>query len=73
MSYDEHLISKAGGDGEADPVKAAQAHRLKRVRGELKSLGKHLDSWESETHTTVTIRFMRQWIARLDATVRGGE
>ena len=120
MSYDEHLISMAGGDGDGDMadvlaahlydlrthscacmekrrnpphlgfkkhaahqaamltaagfglVREAQAveHPVKRVRGELKSFGKHMDSWESEGHTTVTIRFMRQWIARIDAIVK---
>ena len=42
----------------------AEAHKLKSVRGELKSLGRNLDSWESEGHTTATIRFLRQWISR---------
>ncbi len=37
------------------------------VRGELKTLKKNLDSWESEQHTTVTIRFLRQWIARAES------
>lgn len=38
------------------------AQKVKRIRGELKSLTKHLDSWESQEHATVTIRFLRQWI-----------
>ena len=40
--------------------------RLKRLLGELKSLGKHLDSWESQAHTTVTIRYLRSWLAKLE-------
>ena len=49
-----------------ETLRAREVASLKRVRGELKSLGKHMDSWESEEHSTVTIRFMRQWIARMN-------
>ena len=52
----------AAGFGDTTEAKA-HAHKVKRIRGELKSLGKHLDSWESEGHTTATIRFLRFWIA----------
>jgi hypothetical protein len=47
-----------------------EAHKVKRFRGELKSLGKHLDSWESQGHTTATIRFLRGWIADRAAELR---
>jgi len=47
------------------PVREAGATELKRIRGELKTLGKNLDSWESQEHTTVTIRHLRSWLARV--------
>jgi hypothetical protein len=65
----DEMLSAAG----FGPVAEARAgaHNLKLVRGELKSFGKNLDSWESQGHSTVTIRHMRQLLVRLAAAVRG--
>lgn len=62
--YRAHLEAELSAAG-FGPVKEAkaEARKVKRIRGELKSLGKHLDSWESQGHATVTIRFLRFWIA----------
>lgn len=49
----------------------SEAPQLKRVRGELKSIGKNLDSWESQEHATVTIKYVRRCLRSLNAAVRG--
>ena len=48
---------------------------LKRLRGELKTIGKNLDSWESQDHTNVTIRYVRRCLQSLNAAAaeRGGQ
>jgi hypothetical protein len=33
---------------------------VKRLRGERRELLKHLDSWESQGHTNVTIKYLRR-------------
>ena len=64
-----HMLSAAG----FGPVQ--EAPDLKRVRGELKTIGKNLDSWESQDHTSVTIRDVRRCLQSLNAAVaeRGGQ
>lgn len=56
----------AAGFGHIETAKA-NAHRIKSLRGELKTLSKNLDWWSSDGHSTVTIRFLRQWITRANA------
>lgn len=36
---------------------------LKFLRGERKSLRKHIASWESQGHTTVTLTFLKRYLA----------
>jgi len=67
--HGEHCMFWAEDNQSAAALSAAgfgqmetNGQKVKRFRGELRSLSKHLDSWTSEGHTTVTIRYLRNWV-----------
>lgn len=51
------------------PAKTPPA--LKRISGELRALRKHLDSWQSQEHSTVTITYLRAWVDARSAELHG--
>lgn len=42
----------------------APSRELKFLRGERKTLSRELDSFESQEHTTVTIKYLRRFLGR---------
>jgi len=73
MSYDEHLISMAGGDGEADVLGEIEAHKESLNRAHRMSCSDPSDPSRKTTYSdsaaaiTYLLAMVREQAAKLDA------